>query len=210
MGWFAVQLLIAYGLGSLSGSIILGRVKGVDVRAGGSGNAGAANAMRVLGWRMAVGAALIDTTKGVLAAWLVPQIGATEAWTYGALSCGAAAIIGHIWPLWHGFRGGKGVAVAFGVLIVIMPVAALGAVVVWLVSLTLSGYTSVAGLLAVSSVIPAAIWLAPQSDRLIFVCFALLLNVLIWFAHRQNLARLMHANENRFETVRVFAKRRKS
>src|SRR5687768_1118739 len=109
--WKTCALLVAaYLLGSISGSLLLGRLRGVDIRTQGSGNAGGTNALRTQGWRFALGVVLIDVGKGALAAALAGFVvpGASHSgWTLAAVF---AAVAGHVWPLFHGFRGGKGAA----------------------------------------------------------------------------------------------------
>jgi glycerol-3-phosphate acyltransferase PlsY len=116
------KLLVAYLIGSVSGSLLLGRWRGVDIRTLGSGNAGGTNALRTQGLRFALGVMLIDVGKGALATWIGLQ-GEAEA-TMAlrvALCCGFAAVLGHVWPIFHGFRGGKGVATVIGLLLVLWP-----------------------------------------------------------------------------------------
>src|SRR4249920_691181 len=110
-------VLLSYLLGSLSGSLLIGRLHGVDIRRAGSGNAGGTNAFRTQGWRFALGVALIDVGKGVAATWLGMHVAAVApspvdtAYAQAAL-CGFAAVVGHCWPVFFGFRGGKGAATA--------------------------------------------------------------------------------------------------
>ena len=111
----ALLLLVAYLLGSVSGSLLLGRARGVDIREHGSGNAGGTNAFRTLGWKFALGVAAIDIAKGVLATWLalrLAPVGQPLSVSEHGYAAAAIAVVGHIWPLWHGFRGGKGAATA--------------------------------------------------------------------------------------------------
>lgn len=112
MTLLSLKLLAAYLLGSASGSLLLGRARGVDIRTQGSGNAGGTNAFRTQGWRFALGVVAFDVGKGALAAsfgYLLPG-GMPTTPLAQALACGLAAAIGHVWPVWHGFRGGKGAA----------------------------------------------------------------------------------------------------
>src|SRR3982750_4175819 len=101
------MLLLAYLLGSLSGSLLLGRFRGVDIRTQGSGNAGGTNALRTQGWKFALGVVVVDVGKGALAAWLAlrsaPTDGTLSPYAV-ALAASLAAVIGHVWPVWHGFR----------------------------------------------------------------------------------------------------------
>lgn len=198
---FTIALLIAYALGSVSGSLVLGRLRGVDIRGEGSGNAGGTNALRVLGWRFALGVVLIDIGKGVVAAAAVPLIATTV--PTQALWCALAAVVGHIWPVWHGFRGGKGGATAVGGLLVVMPLGLLPLVGVWLLTLGLTGFVGLATCLAALSLVPSAFWLAPPAATESYLAFAVTLAALILFAHRANLKRLASGTEPRFDRARV-------
>ncbi len=112
-----LNIVLAYLLGSFSGSLMLGALRKVDIRLSGSGNAGGTNAFRTQGLRFALGVVLIDVAKGVLAAALISRLhflggGGAGDYSTQALLCGFAAIVGHCFPVWHGFRGGKGAATA--------------------------------------------------------------------------------------------------
>lgn len=198
--WSAFEILLAYGIGSISGSLVLGRLRGLDIRGEGSGNAGGTNALRVAGWRFALGVVLIDIGKGVIAA-AVPLIGPGPA--ANALWCALAAVAGHVWPAWHGFRGGKGGATAMGGLLVVLPLGLLPVAAVWLFTLGLTGYVGLATCLAALSVVPAAFWLAPPALLDLYLVFAVTQSALILFAHRSNLMRLASGTEHRFDRARV-------
>lgn len=199
-----LELILAYALGSISGGMLLGRLRGRDIRQSGSGATGGTNALRVLGWRLALWVVLIDIAKGVLAAALVPRLG----WSSGmALWCGLAAVVGHVWPVWHGFRGGKGAATAVGVLVVVMPLALMPLLAVWLLTLGLSGYVGLATTLAAATLFPASALLAPAAHLNQYLAFSAALSALVVFAHRGNLRRLYQGRENRFERARFLRRR---
>ena len=149
----ACVLCVAYLLGSLSGSLLLGRLRGVDVRTMGSGNAGGTNAFRTQGLRFALGVVLIDVGKGALAAWLALRFAPEWAWPAAGL-----AVLGHVWPVWHGFRGGKGAATAVGALLVLWPLAVPLMLGVWLLVLVTTGYVGLSTVLATAS-LPLWAWL---------------------------------------------------
>lgn len=201
MMWPIVEILIAYAIGSISGSLLLGRLRGVDIRGEGSGNAGGTNALRVAGWRFAFGVVLIDIGKGVIAAGAVPLIASDP--LANSLWCALAAVVGHIWPVWHGFRGGKGGATAVGGLLVVLPLGLLPLVAVWLMTLGLTGYVGLATCLAALAVVPAAFWLAPPALLEPYLAFAVTQAALILLAHRSNLTRLASGTEHRFDRARV-------
>ena len=213
---FAIVLALivaAYLLGSLSGSLLLGRLRGVDIRTQGSGNAGGTNALRTQGWKFALGVVLVDVGKGALAAWLglrfapvfAPMDDALPAQALGYATAFAAAL-GHVWPLWHGFRGGKGVGTLLGGLLVLWPGAVPWLLSVWILVLVSSGYVGLASVIAVTCVVPLAWYFGSDADdaRRLFACAAALL---VLFTHRGNLQRLRAGSESRFERVRLLRKR---
>ena len=133
MSWIDVlsKLMFAYLLGSLSGSLIFGRLRGIDVRKLGSGNAGGANAFRTQGWRFALGAVLMDVGKGMLAVWIAQRgVAHPELVLRIGMGAAAAVVLGHVWPLFFGFKGGKGAATLIGALGILWPLALLPLVLV--------------------------------------------------------------------------------
>ena len=196
-----VLLVAAYLLGSLSGSLLLGRLRGVDIRTHGSGNAGGTNALRTLGWRFALGTVLIDVGKGVAAAWLARRFG-DAAWV--PYAAGFAAMLGHVWPVFHGFRGGKGGGTLVGVLLVLWPLAVPVMIGAWAVVLVASGYVGLATIVAAASLAPLALIAGERPERIVF---AVGVALFIAFTHRANLARLRAGTESRFERARLFARR---
>ncbi|HEU0152462.1 MAG TPA: glycerol-3-phosphate 1-O-acyltransferase PlsY [Arenimonas sp.] len=201
----ALLILIAYLLGSLSGSLLLGRLRGVDIRTQGSGNAGGTNALRTQGWRFALGTVLVDVGKGVLATWLALRFGGGEAWLPWA--AGVAAVLGHVWPVFHGFRGGKGAGTLVGVLLVLWPLGLAVMIGSWLLVLGIGGYVGLATILAAASLVPLALLTGADAWRL---GFAGLLALFILFTHRSNVARLRAGTEPRFERARVLVPRRRA
>jgi len=200
-------ILVAYLLGSLSGSLLLGRSRGVDIRTQGSGNAGGTNALRTQGWKFALGVVLVDVGKGALAAWLAlrfaPTDGPLSPYTV-ALAAALGAVIGHVWPVWHGFRGGKGVGTLLGALLVLWPAAVPWMLLAWVVVLVTTGYVGLASVIAVALLVPLAWWMGAEPARLWFACIAALL---VLFTHRGNLQRLRAGSESRFERARLLRRR---
>ena len=196
-------LLIAYLLGSVSGSLLLGKFRGVDIRTVGSGNAGGTNALRTQGWKFALGTVLIDVGKGALAAWLAWRFlppAASPAWLY---ACVLAAAAGHVWPVFHGFRGGKGAATLVGGLAVAWPQTLLPIFGIWLLSMMWGGYVGLSTVLAGVSVLMFALATGASGLQLGFAaCIALLLV----FTHRGNLARLRAGTEPYSERFRVLGR----
>jgi len=201
------KIVLGYLIGSISGSLLLGRLRGVDIRTQGSGNAGGTNAFRTQGPWFGLGVGLIDVGKGALAAWL-GGLGAPDGTPalVAALLTGAGAAAGHVWPLYHGFRGGKGVAVLIGVLLLLWPVALAVLAAVLLLVLTTTGYVGLGSILAGWALVPAAVWLAPERDRSVWIVATVVIAVFILFTHRSNVSRLRAGTEHRFERIRVLAR----
>ncbi len=204
-----VKIILAYLLGSVSGSLLLGRLKKVDIRRQGSGNAGGTNAFRTQGLVFALGVVIIDVGKGFIAAWWIPAL------NFGSsaeildpdllvMFCGFAAVVGHCFPVWHGFRGGKGAAAAVGVLIVIEPFVLPPLLFTWLLTLMLTGYVGLSTVLAGFSLIPTAWWLHDQTLML----FSVVLALFLLFMHRVNMRGLRDGTEYRFERIRLFTRKR--
>lgn len=207
-----LRCLLAYLLGSLLGSLIVGKLYGgVDIRTQGSGNAGGTNALRTQGKVFAAGVMLIDVGKGVLAAAAVPYMplpvpgGEVLAGGWTVAACGALAVVGHVYPVFFGFRGGKGAATFLGVLAALAPLALLPGLLVFALTLMLTGYV---GLSTVLSVAAVAVFLlvrcgleSPQ------FAFGLAMALFILYTHRSNLQRLMAGTENRFTRAMLLRKR---
>jgi glycerol-3-phosphate acyltransferase PlsY len=204
----ASALVLAYLLGSLSGSLILGRIRQVDIRQRGSGNAGGTNALRTLGWRFALGVVLIDVGKGVAAALVPTWLGIDMpllAWL--EVACMMVAAAGHVWPVFFGFRGGKGAGTLVGGLAVVWP-SALGVVLVtWLLVLFASGYVGLATILAALSLLLVAAWEGTQAGALHWALALAGAGFITW-THRANIVRLREGRESRFEKIRLFARLR--
>lgn len=203
-----LKIILAYLLGSVSGSLWLGRLKKIDIRSQGSGNAGGTNAFRTQGLVFAIGVVVIDVGKGFLAAWWIPSLdfgGLPPGPDLGLLvmACGFAAVIGHCFPLWHGFRGGKGAATAVGALVVIEPWLLLPLAITWLITLIMTGYVGLSTVLAGFSLIPAA-WAMNNHTLMIF---STVLALFLLFTHRANMRKLRNGTEYRFERIHIFSRK---
>lgn len=188
-------LLLAYLVGAIPTSYIGGRlVRGIDLRAHGSGNLGATNTFRVLGWKAALPVLIVDVAKGWFpAAWFVHWDGSpAAAW---ALAYGAAAVLGHVFSPYVAFKGGKGVATSSGMLLALAPFAVLVGLVVWLVVVFATRIVSLASL-AAAAVVPVVVYFVYGVGPIFGLCIAVA--VFIVFAHRANVGRLLRGEENRF------------
>lgn len=187
---------LSYLLGAIPTSYWVGRViHGLDLREHGSGNLGATNAFRVLGWQSALPVIVVDVAKGwapvaLFAGWA----GVDFRWT---LAFGTAAILGHMFSLWVGFKGGKGIATSAGVFLGLAPWAVLGGLVVWLVLTLPTGYVSL-GSIGAAFALPILIALTPHEGGTELVWFSTALAVFVIWKHRSNIARLLRGEENRF------------
>lgn len=186
-----LPVLFGYLAGSVPFAYLLARRAGIDVRVAGSGNVGAANVLRTTGTARAVSVMLLDVAKGA-AAVLIVSLAAGGA-SIAALT-GAAAIVGHIYPVWLRFHGGKGVAVAAGVFSILTPIATSVAAALFLVTVSLTRYVSL-GSIAATLALPPVAWWAGAPDAV--VASATGAGALILFRHRSNLRRLYTGTERR-------------
>ncbi len=190
----ALWLLLAYLCGSIPTAWLAGRAFGVDLRRHGSGNLGGTNAYRVLGPKAGVPVVVVDVLKGwVPAALFTAWDGAGDPRL--ALAYGLLAIAGHVWPVWLGFRGGKGVATGAGVLAALTPLTALVALLVWLGVVSLTRVVSVASL-AAATVAPLVAWITDAPAYTVGFCA--FVGAFVWWTHRANLTRLRRGDELRF------------
>jgi len=207
-----LKTLLAYSIGSLLGSLILGFLRGVDIRAMGSGNAGATNAMRTQGTMFGLLVFAVDFAKGAAVIWWLPEavfpgVGAdpevSRRWL--ALACGVAVIVGHVYPLWFGFRGGKGAATVAGVIAALDAHLLAPLAVCWLAVVMLTGYVGLATMLAGVGLTAAVYILRPGDWPLLGFCAVL--TGFIVFTHRSNIARMRAGSENRVRRLWLFRPR---
>lgn len=199
--------LLAYLLGSVIGSLLVGRLRGgVDIRTQGSGNAGGTNALRTQGVWFAAWVMVIDVGKGFIAVTVLPHLelpglpvdpAVSRDWL--AVTCAVSAVMGHVYPLWHEFRGGKGAATLVGVLSGIAP-AALGPVLgVWLVTVLLSGYVGLGTMLGACA-FPAFLLLI-HADTAPFMTLGIAMAFFVAYTHRSNIKRMLAGNESRARSL---------
>jgi len=205
MVWVIGALVLSYLVGGFPTAILAGKLlRGIDVRDYGSHNAGATNVWRVLGAKPAVGVLLVDAFKGVVAVVFISRIGAAgqllDATTLEVL-CGLMAIVGHIWTVFAGFRGGKGVGTAAGVFGALAPWAVLIALVSFVAVVALTRYIS-AGSITAGVVLAAALIvqhaLYPETLPHIVMVVGTVVAFLVIVKHRSNIRRLLNGTENRF------------
>jgi len=188
-------LVASYLLGAIPSSYIAGRLaKGIDLREHGSGNLGASNTFRVLGARVAAPVMAFDVAKGWFPTWFFPLWDTAFAWEW-ALAYGAAAIVGHVFPVYMSFRGGKGVATASGVFAALAPTSVATALLVWLIVLALFRMVSLASISAAIALV--AVLLAVET-RAPVVWLGAAIAAFVIFAHRSNIRRILRGEEFRF------------
>jgi acyl phosphate:glycerol-3-phosphate acyltransferase len=197
-----LKTLLAYLLGAVLGSLVMGRLRGVDIREQGSGNAGGTNALRTQGWSFALGVVVIDVGKALLAVGLLPGlalpfVGIDPAvgrdWL--AVACAMAVVVGHVYPVWYEFRGGKGAATLIGAVALLAPAALLPIVLVWLACVMLTGFVGLGTMLGTATLPVYFTLVEPRSPAL--VVFGLAMAIFIAYTHRENIRRMRAGNENR-------------
>ena len=206
-------IILSYLIGSIPTSIIISKAaKGIDIREHGSGNAGGTNVMRVLGWKHGVLVILLDALKGVLAVIVVARLhygsmpfeNATpfDDFTLVQIIAGVSAVIGHIWTVFAGFKGGKGIATALGMLLMIVTVDMLIAIGVFILVVTFSRYVSL-GSLAAAVAVPLTLIIRENIFNVdipnyhTLLPFLVLVSLLVIFTHRKNVTRLLNGSENK-------------
>ena len=199
-----VKTLLAYLLGSLIGSLIVGQIRGgVDIRTMGSGNAGGTNALRTQGLAFALWVIVIDAGKGWLAAALLPSMhlpwveidpAIDRLWL--AVACSIAVVVGHVYPVWYGFRGGKGAATLVGVLVGLEPAALLPVLAVWLLAVMITGFVGLATMLAVAA-FPVYVAIIDQDPSHALLTFGCLMTLFVCYTHRSNIERMRTGTESR-------------
>ena len=207
-----VKFLISYFIGSLMGAMIMGKLYGgVDIREMGSGNAGGTNALRTQGGWFALGVVIVDVGKGAIGAGIVPGLDLpfvpqdpAVSRTWLTLCCAAAAVFGHVWPVYHRFKGGKGAATFVGTLAIIAPKLIIGLLLVWAWIVVMTGYVGLATMTAVTAL---PIWIAATGlgiERQPLFVYLAVMAAFIIFWHRSNIRRMFKGVENRNVKLMLF------
>ena len=208
-----IKLVVSYLIGSISGSILLGKLKGVDIRNMGSGNAGGTNAFRSQGASFAAGVLGIDILKGFISAKFISAMNlpifssSTVDPNLLIILCGVAAVLGHVYPLYHGFRGGKGGGAAVGMVFAISWPSISLAILLWMIILVLTGYVGFGTMLGSISLIYFAHYFKDAINNPYFLPFTIFLSFFIIYTHRSNIKRMLDGTENRFEKAMIFRKK---
>lgn len=207
-----IKALLSYLLGSVMGSLVIRRITGgVDIRNLGSGNAGATNALRTQGKMVAFGVLVIDLAKGWLATgkiapWIIPHVSAAipdlEVWASAV--CGIAVMFGHVYPVWFGFRGGKGVATLVGVVLGLGAGLLVPMILAWLIAVIVWGFVGLASIIGAAAF---AVTMALRRDNVPLLTFGIAATLLIIYTHRGNIARMWAGKENRVRRLWLFRSR---
>lgn len=208
------KFLLSYLIGSLMGAMIMGRLYGgVDIRKLGSGNAGGTNALRTQGFVFALGVVIIDIGKGVVGAavvpglelpWAAPDPNISRDWL--TIACSAAAVMGHVWPVYHNFQGGKGAATLIGTILVLEPTLVVVILVVFAFVLVFSGYVGLSTMTAATS-LPILLAVTRLPDEQPLFVYTLCMAAYIIWAHRSNISRMRAGTEHRNPKVMVLRRR---
>lgn len=200
----ALSIVAAYVIGSINFAVMVGQMRGVDIREEGSGNPGMSNVLRTMGKGPAAMVFAGDTLKGVIGAamgWfgagIAGVITPADGVSHWAFLAGLAAVLGHCYPVFHGFRGGKGVATGFGVLIFTVPLVALIDLAVWGLATALTRVAAVGSLAVVVITVPLALWQGVEGLALLWMSLTIV--VVVW-RHRGNIQRMIRGREQKVTT----------
>jgi len=208
-----IIVILSYLVGSIPNSIIISKmVRGIDIREHGSGNAGGTNVMRVLGWKYGVLVIFLDALKGAIAVVLIARlfygplpfenVSPFDDFTLVQIIAGIAAVIGHVWTVFAGFKGGKGIATALGMLLMLITIDMLIAVGIFTLVVLISRYVSLGSIIAAISV-PSTLFIRENLFHVDIPGYSTLLpfvigvTLLVIYTHRKNLVRILNGNENK-------------
>ena len=203
--FLVITLISAYLLGSIPTSVWIGKYfYGIDIRKHGSGNAGTTNTVRVLGWKAGIPVLIVDIFKGFLAVNLIRlnnyYTPSTTDFINFQILLGIAALIGHIFPVYAGFKGGKGVATLFGLVLAINPLPTLISAGIFFITLVITKYVSLSSIVA-GFTFPISVIVIFKTTTTSLIIFSLIIAVLLLFTHRKNIARLLKKEEAKFSIV---------
>ena len=216
----AIIILLSYLVGSIPNSIIISKaVKGIDIRKHGSGNAGGTNVMRVLGWKHGLLVILLDALKGAIAVVVIARlhygplpftnISPFDDFTLVQIIAGMAAVVGHIWTVFAGFKGGKGIATALGMMLMLITIDMLIALGVFVLVVSISRYVSLGSILTAIAV-PSVLYIRENVFHVdiigydILFPFIVAMSLLVIFTHRKNLVRLFNGSESKISFKKKF------
>ena len=206
-----ISVILSYLIGSVSGSMVFGYIKGIDIRTMGSGNAGGTNAFRTVGPWFALGVIVIDIFKGVIVVKFISQINLLNSSLNLSneliiVFCAIGAVLGHVYPIYYNFKGGKGAGTLIGIVGVLFPQCIIYALFSFFFTLVITGFvgfgTMIAGL-----VLSLSAYILGVSDTYFY--FSILMSLFIIFTHRSNIIRMIRGEENQFEKIMFFKRKKK-
>ena len=203
-----INIILSYLIGSISGSMVLGYLKGIDIRKMGSGNAGGTNAFRTVGASFALGVITIDILKGVIAVLFISKISIFNLSLNISndllqVSCAVGAVLGHVYPIYYKFKGGKGAGTLIGIIGVLFPQCIIYALLSWFITLVLTGFVGLGTMIA-GITLSVSAYIIGVSE--IYFIFSILMSLFIIFTHRSNIMRMIKGDENQFEKIMLFKK----
>ncbi len=210
-----INCILSYLIGSISGSMVLGNLKGIDIRKMGSGNAGGTNAFRTVGPIFALGVIIIDILKGYISVIYISQLNFLNYSIIGSseimnIICGISAVLGHVYPIYYNFKGGKGAGTLIGIIAALFPFKSLMyAILSWIIILIFTGYVGLGTIIAGITLALNAYVIFVGTEFSEYIYFAFLMAIFIVFTHRENILRMLNGNENKFEKIMIFKKFRK-
>ena len=210
-----VKLILSYLLGSISGAMLMGKLKSIDIRKMGSGNAGGTNAFRTMGTTFAFGVLFIDVIKGFIAVKFVPSLQLGGILTVNTIDdiellriiCGIGTVLGHVYPIYYGFKGGKGAGTLIGVVLAIFPQSVPWIFLSWLLILIFTGYVGLSTMCAGIVLVIITIVHPSQTIFSAFGYFTIGVSIFLIYTHRANIKRMIAGKENQFQKVMIFKKK---
>ena len=203
-----INFILSYLVGSISGSMVLGRLKGLDIRTMGSGNAGGTNALRSVGPLFALGVILIDIGKGIFAVLIISKLVFINELLIDkntvSIVCGVAAVLGHVYPLYYNFKGGKGAGTLIGIVAALFPISIPYVFIGWLLVVITTGFVGLATIVGSIVLVITVYLFHAMGINSPLGYFSISMALFILFTHKSNIIRMINNEENRFEKVMIF------
>ena len=206
-----ISVILSYLIGSVSGSMVFGYIKGIDIRTMGSGNAGGTNAFRTVGPWFALGVIVIDIFKGVIVVKFISQINLLNS-SFNLSNeliivfCAIGAVLGHVYPIYYNFKGGKGAGTLIGIVGVLFPQCIIYALFSFFLTLVITGFVGLGTMIA-GLALSLSAYILGVSDTYFY--FSILMSLFIIFTHRSNIIRMIRGEENQFEKIMFFKRKKK-
>jgi glycerol-3-phosphate acyltransferase PlsY len=203
-----INFILSYLVGSISGSMVLGRLKGLDIRTMGSGNAGGTNALRSVGPLFALGVIFIDIGKGIFAVLIISKLVFINELLIDkntvSIVCGVAAVLGHVYPLYYNFKGGKGAGTLIGIVAALFPISIPYVFISWLLVVITTGFVGLATIVGSIVLVITVYLFHAMGINSPLGYFSISMALFILFTHKSNIIRMINNEENRFEKVMIF------